>query len=747
MIDLGAEFLDLDNFDRAWQKVADNNGCAGIDGETIEVFKRRAIENLQVLRATVANGTYQPHPYLQVLIPKKSPITSTPFGSTPLGERSRGEQSHRALSIPTVRDRIIQQALLNVLAPGIDRQLSDVSFAYRPQVSYISAVEAVAQCRDAGYQWVLDADIVKFFDNIDRQILFQKLRKYVDTNGILCLIKKWIYGGIVTKAGTIFPELGIPQGAVISPLLANIYLDDFDRQIQQIGDVRLVRYADDFVVMTRSQAEIEGAYHQVVRLLGELKLVLHDRKTQITTFDRGLRFLGHGFLGAAIFPIDDVKPKRNQGNSKKKVTTDLPRCSLSGVEMSDVDDPMVSTPLNQRGGSEIRSLSGVEMNDVDDPMVSTQFDQRGGVDDPMVSTPLNQREEDDSDELAEPVSTQRQVWNPHMATLYLLEQGTSLYRDYQRLIVHIPKQERLEIPIREIDKILIFGNIQLSTPVINSCLDEKIGIFFLSRSGKYQGHLWSAESTQLHNELIQFDRHKEPEFQLKMCQSIVAGKLLNSKRLLQRLNRKRKSPTVETAIVGISADLKAALQANEIDRVRGYEGIGAVRYFSGLSQLITNPDFSFNGRNRQPPTDPVNSLLSFGYTLLFNNVLSLILAEGLSPYLGNLHYGEDKKPYLAFDLMEEFRSPIVDGLILKLINKPVFKLTDFDTVASTGGVYLQGAARRVFLKYFEARMNEDTAHPDLQNSVSYRYAIQLQIRRYKRSLVGNIPYEPFARVV
>ncbi|PSB58763.1 CRISPR-associated endonuclease Cas1 [Chamaesiphon polymorphus] len=685
MIDLEAEFLDFDNFDRAWQKVADNNGCAGIDGETIEVFKRRAIENLQGLRDTVANGTYQPHPYLQVLIPKD-------------------KTSHRALSIPTVRDRIIQQALLNVLTPRIDRQLSDVSFAYRPQVSYISAVEAVAQCRDAGYQWVLDADIVKYFDNIDRQILFQKVGKYIDNRSILCLLKKWISGGIVTKADTIFTELGIPQGAVISPLLANIYLDDFDRQIQQIGDVRLVRYADDFVVMARSQAEIESAYHQVVRLLGELKLILHDRKTQITTFDRGLRFLGHGFLGAAIFSIDDVKPKRNQGNSKKKVPIDLSPCSLSEVEMSEVDEPLVSASLNQQ-------------------------------------------EDDDSEELAEPVPTQRQVWNPHMATLYLLEQGTSLYRDYQRLIVHIPKQERLEIPIREIDKILIFGNIQLSTPVINSCLDEKIGIFFLSRSGQYQGHLWSAEQTHLHNELVQFDRHKEPEFQLNMCRAIVTGKLLNSKRLLQRLNRKRKSPEVEKAIAGINADLKAASQVNEIDRVRGYEGIGAVRYFSGLSQLITNPDFSFNGRNRQPPTDPVNSLLSFGYTLLFNNVLSLILAEGLSPYLGNLHYGEDKKPYLAFDLMEEFRSPIVDGLILKLINKPVFKLTDFDTVAATGGVYLQGAARRGFLKYFEARMNEDTAHPDLQNSVSYRYAIQLQIRRYKRSLLGNTPYEPFARVV
>ena len=112
--------------------------------------------------------------------------------------------------------------------------------------------------------------------------------------------------------------------------------------------------------------------------------------------------------------------------------------------------------------------------------------------------------------------------------------------------------------------------------------------------------------------------------------------------------------------------------------------------------------------------------------------MSLILAEGLSPYLGNLHYGEDKKPYLAFDLMEEFRSPIVDSLILKLVNKPMFKVTDFDTVTETGGVYLNQAARKVFFRYFEARMN---------------YAIQLQIRRYKRSLLSNSPYELFARVV
>jgi group II intron reverse transcriptase/maturase len=298
MIDSISEFLDFGNFDRAWQKVAENKGCAGVDGETIELFGTKATQNLIVLRDKVADGTYQPRPYLQVAIPKKS-------------------DGYRFLSIPCVRDRIVQQALLNILHPEIDPQLSPTSFAYRPQVSYLQAVEAVAQCREQGYEWVLDADIVKYFDNIDREILLQKLRQYLDRSGILCLIKSWLATGIATKAGLIFPERGIPQGAVISPLLANIYLDKFDRDVTASGDLRLVRYGDDFVVMARTQGEIQQVYGLVDRLLKDLNLELHSRKTQITTFDRGFRFLGHGFLGAAIFPIDEVRPKREKSVKKK----------------------------------------------------------------------------------------------------------------------------------------------------------------------------------------------------------------------------------------------------------------------------------------------------------------------------------------------------------------------------------------------------------------------------------------------
>jgi CRISP-associated protein Cas1 len=661
MDSINTEFLDFHNFDRAWQKVAENKGCAGIDGETVAIFSDRSTQNLITLRDKVADGTYQPRPYQQVLIPKKG-------------------NGHRALSIPCVRDRVVQQALLNVLHPVIDPQLSPTSFAYRPQVSYLQAVEAVAQSHEQGYDWVLDADIVKYFDNIDREILLQKVRQYLDNAGMLCLIKAWIAGGVSTKAGMIFPERGIPQGAVISPILANIYLDRFDRDVSAAGDLRIVRYGDDFVVLAKTQPEIQEAYNLVQQLITALNLELHTGKTQVISFDRGFRFLGHGFLGKAVFPVDEVYSKPGKSST----------------------------------GGEVAAIQDAEL----------------------------QGEEEAEDEILDSGTLQRRTWNREMATLYLLEQGTSLYRDYQRFIIHIPDRERLEIPIREIERILIFGRIQLSTPVVNACLENKIGVFYLNRSGQYQGHLWSADNLQ--NELVQFDRHKDQQFQIEVCRSILQGKLTNSRRMLQRLNRKRKFAEVDKAITAIDSYIQSASRASNLESLRGYEGVTAAQYFSGLSHLIVNPDFIFAGRNRQPPRDPVNSLLSFGYTLLFNNVMSLILAEGLSPYFGNLHYGEDKKPYLAFDLMEEFRSPVVDSLVIKLLNSASFKKSDFET-ALNGGVYLEGVARRSFFRYFEARMSEEISHPDLQTVVTYRYAIQLQIRRYKRSLLSGDSYVAFER--
>lgn len=201
------------------------------------------------------------------------------------------------------------------------------------------------------------------------------------------------------------------------------------------------------------------------------------------------------------------------------------------------------------------------------------------------------------------------------------------------------------------------------------------------------------------------------------------------------------------AIHGLNADIAAIEMVDNLDSLRGHEGAGAARYFPAFGQLITNTEFSFTSRNRRPPTDPVNSLLSFGYTLLFNNVLSLILAEGLNPYLGNLHRSDRKEMHLAFDLVEEFRSPVVDSLVMRVINQQMMKPIDFTQSEPGGGVYLTNSARRIFLKYFEERINDFTAHLDVKHQVSYRRAIQLQVKRYKRSLLESLPYEAFLRAV
>jgi CRISPR-associated protein Cas1 len=332
-----------------------------------------------------------------------------------------------------------------------------------------------------------------------------------------------------------------------------------------------------------------------------------------------------------------------------------------------------------------------------------------------------------------------------MATIYLIEQGATVHKEHQRFVIRIAENNEIEVLIRDVERILVFGNVQLTTPVINACLKENILVLFLSQGGQYNGHLWGLTATHVNHELVQVERQEDREFQFNVSYGIVWGKLMNSKRLLIKLNRKRQVAEVEQAILGIHSDIDAIASVDNIDSLRGYEGSGAARYFPAWGQLITNQDFSFSRRFRHPPTDPVNSLLSFGYTILFNNVLSLIIAEGLSPYFGNFHYGERDKPYLAFDLMEEFRSTVVDSLVLKIVNKPLLKPEDFERVASKGAIYLSDSGRRVFLKHLEMRMNEEVSHPDVQSAVPYRQAIHLQIRRYKRSLITSVPYQPFVR--
>lgn len=334
-----------------------------------------------------------------------------------------------------------------------------------------------------------------------------------------------------------------------------------------------------------------------------------------------------------------------------------------------------------------------------------------------------------------------------MSELYVVDQGACLHKKQGRFVLERPDHTEVEIPWHELSRILILGNIQLSNAVIGTCLHHQIPVIFLSYMGDYKGHLWSAQHEDLAAERGQFQKHGDFDIQLQTARALVRGKLINSRQLMMRLNRKRQIESVAKAIAGIQNDINAVDEVTSLDQLRGYEGITAARYFPALAAVLINPEFSFRERNRRPPRDPVNSLLSFGYSLLFNNVMSLILVEGLNPYLGNLHRSTKKLPELVLDLMEEFRSPVVDTLVVTLINRRTFKPADFTEPNDQGGVYLTEQSRRLFIQKFGAALEQTVHHPDRQESVTYRRAIHLQAKRYKQMILNDIPYKPFLRAV
>ena len=267
------------NLALAWQHVAANRGAAGADGVTIKRFAERAEERLEQLAEDLRKKSYRPQPVLRVYIPKSG------GGERPLG-------------IPTVRDRIVQQALLQVLQPIFEPVFSTRSHGFRPERGCATALAVVDQALRHGYTWVEDADIQTFFDTVDHEKLLDAVNEEVADGSVLRLIRQILRAGVhlPDAAQTEPTELGTPQGGPLSPLLANIYLNRLDRRMMQ-ARYGLVRYADDFVIFTKSESEAAEALQLAREVLeGELGLRLHPEKTRVVSVDTGFEFLGFHYF-------------------------------------------------------------------------------------------------------------------------------------------------------------------------------------------------------------------------------------------------------------------------------------------------------------------------------------------------------------------------------------------------------------------------------------------------------------------
>ena len=288
----------LPNLEQAWKHVAENKGAAGIDKVTVKAFSSNVGERLVQLSLDLRRKTYRPVPVRRVFIPK-------------------GAGGERPLGIPTIRDRIVQQALRQVLEPIFEGVFSTRSHGFRPGRGSPTALEVVERAIRSGYCWVVDADIASFFDTVDHEKLLDAVNEEIADGSILRLIRYILKSGVqLPQVAEIEPtELGTPQGGPLSPLLANVYLHAFDKAITRLG-YGLVRYADDFVIFTKSEGEAETALAACREILeGQLGLVLHPEKTRVVSVDTGFEFLGFHYFRYPKTGVrcKEVRPKSVRG--------------------------------------------------------------------------------------------------------------------------------------------------------------------------------------------------------------------------------------------------------------------------------------------------------------------------------------------------------------------------------------------------------------------------------------------------
>ena len=289
----------------AWQHVKANGGAAGVDQVTVAMYERDLDRNLVTLATHLRDGTYRPQPIRRAWIDKP------------------GSREQRPLGIPTVRDRVVQTAVRLVLEPIFERTFAAHSYGFRPQRGCKDALRRVDTLLTAGYTWIVDADLRRYFDTIPHAPLMQRVAEQVADGRMLALLEAFLTQHVMEGLSTWTPDEGSPQGAVISPLLANIYLNPLDHALAAAG-VEMVRYADDFVLLCRAEADARRALALVAEWTMAAGLTLHPDKTRIVdaAHHGGFDFLGYHFERGTHWPRPkSVKKLRDTLRTKNRTAS------------------------------------------------------------------------------------------------------------------------------------------------------------------------------------------------------------------------------------------------------------------------------------------------------------------------------------------------------------------------------------------------------------------------------------------
>lgn len=653
----------------AWLRTLKKGGGPGGDGETIADFAQMADFRLARLAHELQSDLYRPGPLRRVPIPKRS-------GGT------------RTLAIPCVVDRIAQRSAAKVLSTVLEPQFEESSFGYRPGRSVGQAVARVDYLRRKGYRWVVDADIKAFFDSVRHDLLLDRLAGAGVEGRLVDLVALWLDG--FSGDG-----VGLAQGSPISPVLANLHLDALDEAFGEKGPVRIVRFADDFVLLTRHKPGAEGALARARDVLEEGGLELNLHKTRIVPYEQALRFLGHMFLGGMVMRSEEE---------------DEPARALTyGGTPSEEEDDAGRALLADRAPAPAKAL-------------------------PPPSDPGEIEDFDD-----ESLSSGR-------APLYLFEPGHRLVAEREGFAVLGHGRVRLRLPATMVSRIDLGAEVEAEDAALRVAAAHRIPVALLNEGGLPQSILLPAMADDAALHLAQARTSLDPERAGRMAAVLVGGRIRNAHALLKRLNRRRSDPVVEDVCSTLKMCWRKAEVGGDVAALRGIEASAARDYWPALSACLEH-GFTLGSRRDTSRARPFNAILDYTASLLTRDMRSAVLRARLHPGFGTLHASRDGQDACVYDLIEPFRAPLAEGLAVYLVNNRILQLEDFvaepPKTARAHGIRLIPGASRKLIQGWERWVARPILDQQTRRRTTWRNLLLIEARRYARAAEEQADYIPY----
>ena len=675
---------DEDNLSKAWRHVMAGRDVSQelTDEMTEATQEQREYEDWLGLEEDSTSGEDFPLSRLQSDIEKLlSGDYMTPALSGYLIPKKQG--GVRALSIPPAYDRVLQRAVQQILNECLEPLMSVDSHGYRAGRSRITASQAISQAWREGYHWVYESDVRDFFNSVSLTRLKGRLNAIFHHDPVVDAILNWMRAPVVFNEETIERKRGLPQGSPISPVMANLMLDDFDKDMEVAG-FRMIRYADDFVVLCKSEAEAQRAEKCAAESLEEHGLDLHPDKSAITSMQDGFRYLGYLFVNDMALDVSGSQAEAGEKSSQ-----------LMPADLSWLNE------LRERKVQEARSAKALEK--LVEKIVARE------------AVTIGEREQS--------------------GTFVTISGSPAvLSTQNKQLNVYRKKECVMRMPWRSIESVLVLGNHQITTQAMHAALYHDIPVHLASSNGYYKGCITHNRNSQHQATWMQQILTFQDEDKALYCaKEVVAARLRHMKEVLRGRKQASNLPVIDKAVRSLPS-----VQSKE--QLLGYEGSATREYYERIAMILPEA-MQFTGRNRRPPRDPFNVLLSLGYSQLYTLLESVLHTRGLLPWQGFYHQPRGKHAALASDLMEPFRH-FVERTALSVVLRGEITADDF-SFGKSFPCTMNNTARRKYLALLLSNWEikvKARGEADVQSWLTH---MERQAQSLKTFVIKGEPFQAF----